>query len=208
MHLPETTRPDPLARLSQFLKDAQDTRSIDQALGDAIDYFIDNASWKPKLLLREPARGAQRFPADASDPVRALTERSVRPNIDSSSTGDSVAGDEAFLNECRRHLNGSICALMTRLVHAFRTPHPGNLVEHEAHKWVNDPSNFVAFRIQPQDQSLVVSVKGKPADFIAATLNIRRGRYSNWSEFKLRHEAQLDDAIRVVLASAAGRYSK
>lgn len=110
-------------------------------------------------------------------------------------------GDEAFLAECRRHLNERLVSMAERLLSAVRERYPGNLHEGLARKWVNQTGNFVALTIQNRDQSFAVHVKGKPKDFSAPSLDIKRDRGS-YSRFKLKHENQLDDTISVVLASA------
>lgn len=110
-------------------------------------------------------------------------------------------GDEAFLAECRYHLDECLVGMAERLLSTVRERYPGNLHEGLARKWVNQPGNFVALTIQNRDQSFAVHVKGKPKDFSAPSLNIKPDRGS-YSRFKLKHENQLDDTIRVVLASA------
>ena len=109
--------------------------------------------------------------------------------------------DEAFLAECQRHLDEHLVGMAERLLSAVRERYPGHLHEGLARKWVNRPGNFVALIIQNRDQSFAVHVKGKPKDFSAPSLDIKRDRGS-YSRFKLTHENQLDDTIRVVLASA------
>jgi hypothetical protein len=65
----------------------------------------------------------------------------------------------------------------------------------------NHPGNLVALTIQNRDQSFAVHVKGEPKDFSAPSLDIKPDRGS-YSRFKLKHESQSEDTIRVVLASA------
>jgi hypothetical protein len=110
-------------------------------------------------------------------------------------------GDQAFLAECRRHLDERLVGLAERLLSAVRERYPGNLHEGLARKWVHQPGNFVALTIQNRDQSFAVHVKGRPMDFSAPFLDIKADRGS-YSRFKLKHENQLKDTIRVVLASA------
>jgi hypothetical protein len=44
-------------RLSEFLKEEGDSRDPIRAAWDAIDYWIDNASWKPELIRQERSSG-------------------------------------------------------------------------------------------------------------------------------------------------------
>jgi hypothetical protein len=110
-------------------------------------------------------------------------------------------GDQAFLAECRRHLDERLVGMAERLLSAVRERYPGNLSEGLARKWVHQPGNFVALTIQNRDQSFAVHVKGKPKEFSAPSLDIKADRGS-YSRFKLKHENQLSDTIHVVLASA------
>ena len=110
-------------------------------------------------------------------------------------------GDDAFLAECQRHLNDSLVGMAQKMLLVVRERYPGNLREGLARKWVNHPGNFFAFTIQNRDQSFAVHVKGTPENFSAPFLEIKRDRGS-YSRFKLKHENQLDDTIRVILASA------
>ena len=45
--------------LAQFLKEKGDTRSPVQAISDAVDYWMENADWKPELLRQNAGRGYQ-----------------------------------------------------------------------------------------------------------------------------------------------------
>jgi hypothetical protein len=45
--------------VAEFLRSKGDKRDPVQAISDAIDYWLDNASWKPELLSQSQARGYQ-----------------------------------------------------------------------------------------------------------------------------------------------------
>jgi hypothetical protein len=122
-------------------------------------------------------------------------------DINAGGYGEKAKGDQAFLIECRRHLDERLVGMVESLLSAVRERYPGNLCEGLARKWVHQPGNFVALTIQNRDQSFAVHVKGKPDDFSAPFLDIKADRGS-YSRFKLKHENQLNDTIRVVLASA------
>jgi hypothetical protein len=113
------------------------------------------------------------------------------------------SGDDEFLAECRRlFMNPNLVKMGTEMLQEVRKHHPGKLVEGKARKWVNHPGNFVALTIQNRDQSFAIHVKGRSSEFAAPTLDIRPDRGS-YCRFKLEHERQLQDAIKVILASAA-----
>lgn len=48
---------DLFQRLSEFLKEEGDSRDPVRAAWDAIDYWIDNAGWKPELIRQETSHG-------------------------------------------------------------------------------------------------------------------------------------------------------
>jgi len=111
------------------------------------------------------------------------------------------SGDAAFLAECDHFLNPSLVKMGTEILQQVRKNYSGKMVEGQARKWVNHPANFFALTIQNRDQSFAVHVKGKPNDFGATALDIRPDRGS-YCRFKLKHERQLPDSIKVILASA------
>ena len=114
---------------------------------------------------------------------------------------DKRKGDRAFLAECRKHLDASLVAIVEELLSRIRERYPGELHEGKARKWVNYPDNFVALTIQNRDKSFAVHVKGYPDQFSALSLDIKSDR-PGYCRFKLKSKDQLDDTIRVVLASA------
>jgi hypothetical protein len=58
---------DELLNLAQFLRAQGDTRSPVTAVRDAIDYWMDNASWKPELLHRRKADASRGYTWKYSD---------------------------------------------------------------------------------------------------------------------------------------------
>ena len=140
--------------------------------------------------------------ASGAHPGRCI-ERETE--MDECSETESLAwngrGDRAFLVQCEHHLNLELNVLAKDLLSSVRDRYPGELLEGLARKWVNHPSNFFALTIQNRDQSLAVHVKGEPKWFTASTLAIKRDR-GCYSRFKLTGPTQLEDALRVVLASA------
>ena len=128
-------------------------------------------------------------------------ERTPMSDKSEKATMPTGLGDQAFLTECRRHLDKGLVVMAEELLSNVRQRYPGKLSEGLARKWVNHPDNFFALTIQNRDKSFAVHVKGAPSDFSAPSLDIRQDRGS-YSRFKLKNENQLRDTIRVVLASA------
>ena len=113
----------------------------------------------------------------------------------------AAIGDQAFIVECRRHLNEDLVVMAEELLSAVRQRYPGKLNEGKARKWVNLPDNFFALTIQNRDMSFAVHVKGAPSDFVAPSLDIKKDR-GTYSRFKLKNATQLRDTVHVILASA------
>jgi hypothetical protein len=112
-------------------------------------------------------------------------------------------GDVSFLRSCREHrLHQPLVDMADRLLAEVRRLFPGEMTEGLNRKWVNHPDNFMALTIQHQDQSFAVHVKGRPEDFPAPSLDLKPDRGS-YLRFKLKSPGQFDDALRVVLQSAA-----
>jgi hypothetical protein len=110
-------------------------------------------------------------------------------------------GDGAFLASCDLHLDRRLVDFAKGLLSEIRVRYPGELREGLARKWVNHPGNFFALTIQNRDQSFAVHVKGEPKKFSAPALDIKPDRGS-YSRFKLKHQSQFADALRVILYSA------
>lgn len=119
----------------------------------------------------------------------------------STNAGARGRGDGMFLEECRRHLGQELVSMAERLLADVRDRYPGELHEGRARKWVNHPDNFMALTIQNRDQSFAIHVKGEAHSFSAPSLEVKSDRGS-YSRFKLKDDAQLQDAINAVLASA------
>lgn len=116
----------------------------------------------------------------------------------------SRGGDEAFVEECRRHLSDRLVRMAQQLLRQVRLQFPGELREGQARKWVNSPNNFLAMTIQNRDQSFAIYIRGRPQDFSVRTLDIRDDR-PGYCRFKLQRQDQLDEAIDVILTSAQDR---
>jgi hypothetical protein len=132
----------------------------------------------------------------------AVSPATERPPVHPS---PSSHGDKAFIAASEQHLGPTVTTLAKTLLATVRERYPGELHEGKARKWVNKPGNFMALTIQTRHRAYAVFVVGEPRQFKdAASLDIKtdRGPYC-W--FKLERPQQLEDAIRVVLASARMR---
>ena len=110
-------------------------------------------------------------------------------------------GDRAFIEECQRHLGDHLVKMAEELLRQVRFQFHGEMREGQARKWVNAPDNFLAITIQNRDQSFAIYIRGRPQDFAVESIEIKDDR-PGYCRFKLQSQAQLKEAIDVVLASA------
>lgn len=113
----------------------------------------------------------------------------------------SREGDSNFLRECEKHLRPEIVAIARRFLSSIRESYSGNLREGQGRKWVNYPDNFVAITIQNRDQSLAINVRGHIDNWADLSVEPKPDR-PGYLRFKLSRECQIEDALRLVRASA------
>ena len=84
------------------------------------------------------------------------------------------------------------------LVSRIRKSFPGYFIKSTNGRYVNQPDNFWTIKIQPNDQSLALTVRGKSLEFGGAgeidVLDDRPG----FSRFKLKEYRQLESAIKII----------
>ena len=138
------------------------------------------------------------------DENKLITKSEIVDGADKKPLDNSLSlkkGDNAFLDACTLHLDVKLVELITRILSEIRARYPGYLREGLARKWVNHPGNYMAITIQNRDRSFAIHVKGSPKQFNARSIDIKADRGS-YCRFKLRHDSQFDDALKVILASA------
>jgi hypothetical protein len=138
-------------------------------------------------------------PAEREDRLIAATSE---PREEGSSSSTFSRGDLAFLASCQEHLPPRVARLAEQLLTAIRGHYAGEMKKGMTRNWINTPDNIIGITIQNRDASLAVHVKGPATLFHASSLDIRPDRGS-YVRFKLSDAGQLEDAIQVVLVSAA-----
>jgi hypothetical protein len=84
------------------------------------------------------------------------------------------------------------------MVKRVRQSFNGSFERAENGRFINRPDNFWTIKIQPRDQSYIITVRGYPHEFKdVRSLEIKDDR-SGYSRFKLRTPSQFEDAWRVI----------
>ncbi|MCI0428592.1 MAG: hypothetical protein L0Z46_11305 [Nitrospiraceae bacterium] len=112
-------------------------------------------------------------------------------------------GDQRFLEALTRELAPLGRQLLAEVRRNFRGelkfyPNSGRFVE--------TPDNFWTVKVQPRDQSLLVTVRGLPESFgTPRTVQLGKER-SRYSRFKVARPDQLPDAVSVIRKAATTRH--
>ena len=109
--------------------------------------------------------------------------------------------DKDFIAACQLHLPESMTGIISRVLHEVRRHHDDKLIEGEGRKWTTDPLNFMAITIQNRNKQFLVSVKADPSHHSFKQIQLKRSR-SPYCEFHLNSPSQIDEALRIILASA------
>lgn len=118
---------------------------------------------------------------------------------------DHPAGDRRFLDA----LPPELVEIGTELLGRVRQVRPGELrLYPDSQRYVDDPDNFWTVKIQRQDHSLRVTVRGEP-DYFGETGNVdlRNDRHG-YSTFKVGSMPQVAAAADVILRARQGRRSR
>ncbi len=107
---------------------------------------------------------------------------------------DHFACDAEFLVA----LPSALQELGTQLLRTVRDRYPGVLrFSSKSKKFVETPDNFWTVRIQPRNQSLRITVRGRPHEFSAFPTIELAPDMAGYSAFKLSSARQLPDLIRL-----------
>jgi hypothetical protein len=107
-------------------------------------------------------------------------------------------GDAKFLAELKERAPG-LASLGERLLSEVRRDNPSNdLNSKESGKYVEGPDNYWTVKIQPRDQSLSITVRGRPQDFEAHSNIEIKGDRPGYSRFKIYNEKQLNAGIQII----------
>jgi hypothetical protein len=107
-------------------------------------------------------------------------------------------GDAKFLAELKERAP-VLASLGERLLSEVRRDNPSNdLNSKESGKYVEGPDNYWTVKIQPRDQSLSITVRGRPQDFEAHGNIEIKGDRPGYSRFKIYKENQLNAGIQMI----------
>lgn len=110
--------------------------------------------------------------------------------------------DQVFLEEIRR-LSGELQDAGRMLLDQVRREFAGFFQKSPKGRFVNRPDNFWTIKIQPQDQSFRVTVRGRPELFsLPPEMKLRDDR-PGYSAFKIADRAQADLALDVLRLAAS-----
>jgi len=130
-------------------------------------------------------------PAVSGTPERLQQPESKLPKY--------TTGDARFLSE----LPPTLKSLGEKLLGGVRTHFRGTLQFFEkSGKYVEAPVNFWTVRIQPRDQSLRITLRGRPESFRGIKLIELKDDMAGYSSFKLSTEGQLPDAVAAIRQAA------
>jgi len=107
-------------------------------------------------------------------------------------------GDESFFRALRA-MPPRIRALGKQLLAEIRPELSGSLRYHPTSKtYVETPDNFWAVRIQPEDRSLRIVVRGEPEYFGPVTGITLKPDRTSYSSFKISQHSQLAAALSII----------
>jgi len=108
--------------------------------------------------------------------------------------------DDLFMKEILK-LPKPLQELGNELVECIRKSFPGYFIKSTNGRYVNQPDNFWTIKIQPQDQSFALTVRGKSSEFSdVEDIEVLKDR-PGFSRFKLKEYRQLESAIEIIKKS-------
>jgi hypothetical protein len=107
-------------------------------------------------------------------------------------------GDDKFLEEIRK-TSPKLLLIGEKLLFEVRRNNPlGELKSTESGKFVETPDNYWTVKIQPRNQSLRITVRGRPHEFdVEGDIDIKADR-PGYSGFKINEENQLNSALLIM----------
>lgn len=132
--------------------------------------------------------------------------------IDTGATGDVAApgdgqgaghaqepgpGDREFLRMAERELRGEAQEVAVDLLREVRRRSAGDLKRGLKNNFSNTPDNFWYVIVQPREQALSITVRGKPEMFRPSSLDLRPDR-PGYTRFKLQTVDELPEALRII----------
>jgi hypothetical protein len=106
-------------------------------------------------------------------------------------------GDREFLSMAERELRGEVQEVAVDLLREVRRRSAGDMKRGLKNNFSNTPDNFWYVIVQPREQALSITVRGKPEMFRPSPLELRVDR-PGYTRFKLQSVDQLPEALRIV----------
>ena len=106
-------------------------------------------------------------------------------------------GDREFLSMVERELRGEAQEVAIDLLREVRRQSAGDLKRGQKNNFSNSPDNFWYVIVQPREQALSITVRGKPEMFLPSPLELRVDR-PGYTRFKLQSVDKLPEALRII----------
>jgi len=106
-------------------------------------------------------------------------------------------GDREFLSMVERELRGEAQEVAIDLLREVRRQSAGDLKRGQKNNFSNSPDNFWYVIVQPREQALSITVRGKPEMFRPSPLELRVDR-PGYTRFKLQSVDKLPEALRII----------
>jgi hypothetical protein len=106
-------------------------------------------------------------------------------------------GDHEFLSMVERELRGEAQEVAVDLIREVRKRSAGDLKRGQRNNFSNTPDNFWYVIVQPREQALSITVRGKPEIFHPSSLDLRVDR-PGYTRFKLQNVGELQEALRII----------
>lgn len=125
--------------------------------------------------------------------------KAILPNsLPSANVAISSTGDQRFLGELPKVLRELGETFLKEVRKHFR----GSLRYYDkSGKYVETPDNFWTVRIQPRDESLRITLRGRPESFRATKLDLKADMTS-YSAFKLASVSEISEAVSLIRQAA------
>jgi hypothetical protein len=123
--------------------------------------------------------------------------------IDRYKYGPAVWNDDDKLLQELSSLPAELAEAGKSLLQAIRAEHPGFFQRTRVGRFVNRPNNFWTIKVQPQDRSLRITLRGDVTRFDGlASIDVKPDR-KGYSNLKVSTPAQVPDAVAAIHRASA-----
>jgi len=119
-----------------------------------------------------------------------------------SASGSSAGGpgDQDYRSLVDVHLKGEVRDVGHAILTKVREMSPGDLKRGGRNNFSNTPDNFWYVIVQPRTQSLSITVRGEPSDYLPSPLALVPDR-PGYTRFQVRSIDEVAEATRIISAS-------